>query len=79
MLCFHLPTSHPLPQTVGIDIALGLMSISFLCLSPPLSFRGLIGATLWAELEMGRHVNDAVDTLQRVDDFFNQYGKDVSI
>ena len=51
-------------------LLLPLFSISFL-------YRGLIGASLWAELEIDQHVRDGVDTLQKVDDFFSQYGDDV--
>ena len=49
-------------------------------LSPSLSFssRALTGASLWAELSIDESIHDALDTASTVDDFFNQYGNNVS-
>jgi hypothetical protein len=55
-------------------IGCGILNISIIAV-----LLGLIGASLWAELQIDQNVNDGVDTLQKVDDFFNQYGNDSSL
>jgi hypothetical protein len=55
-------------------VACGIVNLSIIAV-----LLGLIGASLWAELDIDQHMNDALDTLREVDNFFAQYTNDSSL